>query len=211
MIKKIVHLMIALISLTAFSQDNEAFYKLNNNSQIDIIATSSGSYKVIKVEISNFSSESVNVYFPPGGIFVNLDSTEQNLVLLFNKKVLIEAGKYKEISIGTACANPKRKVPRKNRRNWKFSYDQKVGGLINYYHENRPFVEMVTGSEHHNTFDKRHNFLQMCVWIYYNADKKHILDFATRYLFDGDKNQASLYIDVFYPIAVTFINIYKSL
>ena len=62
-----------------------------------------------------------------------------------------------------------------------------------------------------STFDKRHNFLQMCVWVYYNADKKQILDFATKYLFDGNKEQATLFVDVFYPMSVTFINIYKSM
>ena len=35
----------------------------------------------------------------------------------------------------------------------------------------------MTGAEHHNTFEKRHNFLQMSVWVYYNADKKFFQDF----------------------------------
>ena len=51
----------------------------------------------------------------------------------------------------------------------------------------------------------------MCVWIYYDADKKQILDFATKYMFDGNKNQAQLFVDSFYPLAVSFINLYKSM
>jgi len=194
-----------------FAQDDKPFFNLNVDSQIDITATSEGTYKIINVEVSNFGSETVNVIFPEGGIFVNLDSTEQNLVILFYDKLSIGAGKSEEIVIGTACANPKRKIPSKRRTTWVYDYDAKVGDLIRYYHQNRGFIELMTGSEHHDSFDKRHNFLQMCVWVYYNADKNQILDFATKYLFDGDKEQAKLFIDVFYPLAVTFINIYKGL
>ena len=194
-----------------FAQDDKPFFNLNVDSQIDITATSQGTYKIINVEVSNFGSEAVNVIFPEGGVFVNLDSTEQNLVILFYDKLSIGAGKSEEIVIGTACANPKRKIPSKRRTTWVYDYDAKVGDLIRYYHQNRGFIELMTGSEHHDSFDKRHNFLQMCVWVYYNADKKQILDFATKYLFDGDKEQAKLFVDVFYPIAVTFINIYNGL
>jgi hypothetical protein len=210
-LKSIISAFIFLTTLTSYSQNSKVFYNLNNNPQIDLRATSLGSYKVINVDVSNFGSESVEIIFPVGGIFINLDSTEQNLVVLFNDKLLIDPGKNKQISIGTACANPKRKVPANKRTTWQFDYNRKVGDLINYYHDNRPIVEMLTGSEYHNTIEKRHNFLQMCVWIYYDANKKHILDFATKYIFEGNKEQAVLYIDVFYPIAVTFINIYKSL
>jgi len=204
--------LLAFLSIfNLFAQDDKPFFNLNVDSQIDITATSQGTYKIINVEVSNFGSETVNVIFPEGGIFVNLDSTEQNLVILFYDKLSIGAGKSEEIVIGTACANPKRKIPSKRRTTWVYDYDAKVGDLIRYYHQNRGFIELMTGSEHHDSFDKRHNFLQMCVWVYYNADKNQILDFATKYLFDGDKEQAKLFIDVFYPLAVTFINIYKGL
>ena len=204
--------LLAFLSIfNLFAQDDKPFFNLNVDSQIDITATSQGTYKIINVEVSNFGSETVNVIFPEGGIFVNLDSTEQNLVILFYDKLSIGAGKSEEIVIGTACANPKRKIPSKRRTTWVYDYDAKVGDLIRYYHQNRGFIELMTGSEHHDSFDKRHNFLQMCVWVYYNADKKQILDFATKYLFDGDKEQAKLFVDVFYPLAVTFINIYKGL
>ena len=204
--------LIAFLSISFLSaQENKAFFNLNVDAQIDITATSEGNYKVINVEVSNFGTKTANVVFPEGGLFVNLDSTEQNLVVLFYDKIIVEPGKSKEIVIGTACANPKRKIPSKRRTTWVYDYDAKVGDLIRYYHNNRSLIEMMTGKEHHDTFLKRHNFLQMCVWVYYDADKKQILDFATKYLFDGDKDKAQLFIDVFYPLAVTFINIYKGL
>jgi len=200
-----------MTAFSLFAQEDKSFFELNNDSQIDIRATSEGTYKTIKVEVSNFGNETVNIHFPIGGLFVNLDSTEQNLVVLFYEKLVVGAGKTNKILIGTACANPKRKVPKNNRTTWKYDYDKKLGDLITFYRENRGIVEMMTGAEHHDTFDKRHNFLQMCVWVYYNADKKQILDFSTTYLFDGNKEQASIFVDAFYPLAVTFINLYKTM
>ena len=209
--KSILTLLSIMTAFSLFAQEDKAFFELNNDSQIDIRATSTGSYKDIKVEVSNFGNETVNVHFPVGGLFVNLDSTEQNLVVLFYDKLVIGSGKTEEVLIGTACANPKRKVPKNNRITWKYDYDKKLGDLITFYHENRGMIEMMTGAKHHDTFDKRHNFLQMCVWVYYNADKKQILEFATTYLFDGNKEQASVFVDTFYPLAVTFINLYKTM
>ncbi|MDA0764047.1 MAG: hypothetical protein O3A39_06390 [Proteobacteria bacterium] len=209
--KIILTLLSVMTTLSVFSQQDKAFFELNQDSQIDITATSDGTYKTIKVKVSNFGSETMNVHFLEGGVFVNLDETEQNLVVLFYEKLVVAAGQTEEVVIATACANPKRKVPTKNRTTWKYDYDKKVGDLIRYYNENRGMVEMMTGAEHHDTFEKRHNFLQMCVWIYYNADKKQILDFATKYMFEGNREQATLFVEAFYPMAVSFINIYKSM
>ena len=202
--------LILLFSISLFSQEDLAFFDLDN-SQINIVSTSKGNYRVIEVEVSNFENKSVNIHFPPGGFFYNLDKSEQDLVVLFYDKVLVESGTKKDIVISTACANPKRRAPQNGRTTWNYGFDKKIGDLILYYHQNRAIVEMMTGEEHHNTFEKRHNFLQMCVWIYYDADKKQILDFATKYMFDGNKNQAQLFVDSFYPLAVSFINLYKNM
>ena len=144
--KLILTLLSIMTVFSLFAQEDKAFFE--HDSQIDIRATSKGTYKVINVEVSNFGSETVNVHFPAGGVFVNLDETEQNLVVLFYEKLVVAAGKTEEILIGTACANPKRKVPKNNRTTWRYDYDEKVGDLIRYYHENRGFVELMTGAEH---------------------------------------------------------------
>ena len=209
---KTLLLVFAIFSIVNLSaQEDKAFFNLNLDSQIDVRSKSSGNYKIITVEVSNFGSATMTVHFPEGGIFVNLDSTEQNLMVLFYDKLVVAPGKTEEIVIGTACINPKRKAPKKGRTTWLYDYDKKVGDLIGFYHENRGLVELATGKEHHDSFEKRHNFLQMCVWVYYDADKKQIIDFATKYLFDGNRQSAIQFVDAFYPLAVTFINIYKSM
>jgi hypothetical protein len=194
---------------TINAQTDKAFFELNFDANINVRSTSSLNYRSIKVEVENFGSEDMNIHFPPGGFFINLDSTEQNLVVLFYDIIELKSGEKKSLSIGTACANPKRKSPQKGRTTWTYDYDEKIGKLIIFYHDNRPLVEIATGAEHHETFENRHNFLQMCVWVYYNAEKKQILDFATKYLFDGDKEEAEVFVDVFFPLAVTFIDLYK--
>ena len=112
-----------------------------------------GNYRAIEVEISNFNTESVNIHFPPGGFFYNIDQTEQNLVILFYDKITIPSGSKQDIVITTACANPKRKAPQNGRTTWDYGFDKK-GDLILYYHQNRAIVELMTGAEHHDTLKK---------------------------------------------------------
>ena len=104
--------LIAFLSISFLSaQENKAFFNLNVDAQIDITATSEGNYKVINVEVSNFGTKTANVVFPEGGIFVNLDSTEQNLVVLFYDKIIVEPGKSKEIVVFKAqFATKKQKI-----------------------------------------------------------------------------------------------------
>mgnify|MGYP006133537093 FL=1 len=209
--KNILILISLISSINLFSQTEGEFYNIVDYPDVDISAISNGTYKSINVTVSNFTNESLKVSFPEGGVFINKSDQEQNLLVLFYDYLTIEANKTKIILIGTACANPKKKVPSKGRTNWTYSYDKKVGDLIRYYNNNRPFVEILTGPEYHDTQPKRHNFLQMCVWVYYNADKEQILNFATKYIFDNDKEKAREFVDVFYPLAATFINLYKGL
>lgn len=208
-IKILLSLLITLLTTNINAQIDKAFFELNLDANVDVRSTSNGSYKSIKVELENFGNEDIKVHFPPGGIFINLDSTEQNLVVLFYDVILLKAGETESLSLGTSCANPKRKIPSNGRTTWIYDYDSKIGELIMFYHENKAIVEIATGPEHHDTFEKRHNFLQMCVWVYYNAEKEQILSFATTYLFDGDKEEAKVFVDAFYPLAVTFIDLYK--
>ena len=196
-------------SFSINAQTDKAFYSLNLDDDIDIISTSGFTYRHINVEVSNFGTEDINVHFPPGGFFVNLDSNEQNLVVLFYDVLEVKAGQKESSLIGTACANPNRKPPKKGRTTWIYDYDEKLGKLIMFYHENRAIVEIATGKEHHETILKRQNFLQMCVWIYYDAEKEQILKFATTYLFNGNQESAEFFVETFYPIAVTFIDLYK--
>lgn len=209
--KKTIILICVIFSVNLFSQTEGDFYNIVDYQDVDISAISNGTFKSISVKISNFTNEALKVNFPEGGVFINKSDSEQNLIVLFYDYLSLNPNSSSEIIIGTACANPKRKVPSNGRTNWTYTFDKKVGELISFYHSNRSMVELVTGSEYHDTQNKRHNFLQMCVWVYYKADKEQILNFATKYIFDNDKQSAKEFVDLFYPLALTFINVYKSM
>ena len=120
-------LFISTFSINA--QTDKAFYSLNLDADIDIISTSDLTYRHINVEVSNFGTEDINVHFPPGGFFVNLDSNEQNLVVLFYDVLEVKAGQKESALIGTACANPNRKPPKKGRTTWIYDYDETKHGF----------------------------------------------------------------------------------
>lgn len=193
----------------SFAQNSYPFYKITDESDISISAIANGGYKYITVNITNNTNEEILVKFPSGGFFNNSISSEQDLVNLFKKTLEVPSNGASSITLSTACANPKKAAPRTGRTNWSFGFDQKIGILLENYHSNRSMVELMTGAENHSTSQKRHNFLQMFVWVYYNADKKSILNFATKYIFDGDRRAAEIYVDIYYPIAKLFIDNYK--
>lgn len=64
-------ILLFLITISIFTnsnaQDSKAFFELNVDSDIDITATSNGSYRTIDVTISNFSKSSKIIDFPLGG------------------------------------------------------------------------------------------------------------------------------------------------
>jgi len=204
------NLVILIIILSTFNlQSQEVFPFFSDSDDIEVLLRNSGTYKSMEVQVENTSSNELKVVFPEGGVFINSSTSQQDLVVLFYDEFNLSPGESKMRSVYTACMDPAKSSPSGNTR-WSLGYDKKVGDLIRGYHSNRPIVEMMTGSEHHDTFEERHNFLQMTVWVYYNADKRHILNFATRYVFDGNAEEAQEFVDVFYPMAVIFINLYKT-
>tara|TARA_B100001758_G_C18119344_1_gene457876 strand:- start:45 stop:680 length:636 start_codon:yes stop_codon:yes gene_type:complete len=192
-----------------FSQESYNFYNLSDEPKIVINSIANVGYKNITVSIINNSNRKISINFPPGGFFNNEVDSEQDLVNLFRKKLDVSANETGTITLSTACANPKKAAPAIGRINWSYSFDHKIGILLENYHANKSIVELMTGPQNHSTSQKRHHFLQMFVWVYYNADKKHILNFATKYIFDGNKKSAEIFVDIYYPIAKLFIENYK--
>ena len=193
------------------AQIDLAFFELDNSLNIDVTAKSNGTFKSINFTISNLSNQESIIHFPLGGLFINREESEQNLVVVDYDKITVPANTVKTIEIEVACANADKKAPRKNRTTWDYDYDSKLRELLLFYYENRTLIEYMTGSHNHDTQIKRHNFLQMCVWVYYGDDKQHITSFATTYIFDGDKDAAETFVDVFYPMVSIFLELYKNI
>jgi hypothetical protein len=193
-----------------FSQSSKYIYNIDNNSEINVGCKSSSSYKSIRVDIQNRANRSYDFEIPCGTYFENGRSNEQNLVVLFSETVYIEDGQKRSVEVTTACMNADKASP-SSHSNWRIKNDKALGDLIRFYHENRSIVAIMTGDEFHSTRSKQADFLQMSVWAYFNADKKHILNFATKYMFEGDKEQAELFVDTTLPLIQIFTAYYKTL
>ena len=195
----------------ASAQIELAFFELDNSVDIDVIAKSNGTFKSINITVSNSSNQESIIHFPLGGVFINSEESEQSLVVVSDDKITVPANIVKTIEIEVACADADKKAPRKNRTTWDYGYDPKLEELLLFYYDNTTLIEYMTGVNNHDTKIKRHNFLQMCVWVYYGDDKQHITSFATTYIFDGDKDAAETFVDVFYPMVSIFLELYKNI
>tara|TARA_B100002052_G_C15834515_1_gene577066 strand:+ start:136 stop:786 length:651 start_codon:yes stop_codon:yes gene_type:complete len=201
-------IVIYLFSLSLFSQEDLPFFYLDE-SNVSIYSENKGKFKEMHVSLKNDSDKSVVVHFPNGGVFVNGNDAQQDLVVVISDNIKLAPGKSSDIKIYTVCASPGKQAPNYGNDSWTYSFDERIEPLLTFYSENRSVVELATGSEFHDTFEKRHNFLQMCVWVFYDAKEKDVLNFATKNLFNNNKERAQDYFDIFYPAAVTFIKLYK--
>ncbi len=199
---------VIFFSFCSISQEDYAFFYLDE-SNVSIYSENKGNFKEMFVTLNNASDENVNIIFPPGGVFLNSNEDEQDLVIIIGDKINLDGNESDKIKIYTVCASPGKKSPSYGNDSWDYSWDERIAHLLNFYNSNRSMVELATGAEFHETFEKRHNFLQMCVWVFYDAKKSDVLNFATRNIFEGDKEKANSYFDLFYPTAVTFVTLYK--
>ena len=181
-------------------------YSLNENADISVLSVSS--YRKVNISLKNKTYSNFSVDVPCGTVFENSISGEQNLVVLFQETVYLDSKERKSREIITACMDASKRAPTNHSR-WTIDNDKALGDLIRFYHNNVSIVSMMTGAEHHSTKAKKAAFLQMSVWAYFDADKKHILSFATKYMFNGNKEEAELFVDATLPLIKIFTNYYK--
>ena len=199
-----------ILSIISFSQTSKYVYDINDDSDIKVTCQSINSYKSIRVDFQNRSSQNYNIEIPCGTYFENGRTNEQNLVVLFKENTELDSRQRQSVELITACMDAGKASP-SSHSNWDIKNDRALGDLIRFYHTNKSIVSMMTGPEFHSTKQKQIDFLQMSVWAYFNADKKHILNFATKYMFEGNKEQAEFFVDTTLPLIQIFNTYYKSL
>lgn len=177
---------------------------------IDLQPVSLGTYRSIEVAVANTSSSTKTVTFPYGAFFNAESDRYQDLAVVFPDQVTVGPGEVKTINVKTTCMHAGRGVAGVGYVAWTPDRDAALGDVLRFYDLNRPSIEAATGPENHDTVEKRHNFLQLLVWTYYRADKKHMKRFAKQYMFDGDEAAADEFIETFYPLAKMAIDLYKA-
>jgi hypothetical protein len=175
-----------------------------------VMPVSIGTYRSIQVQVSNHSSSSIEVSFPYGAYFQSQQEGYQDLAVVFESELTVRSGDTASVNLKTTCMDASKGVAPNGYPDWTPSQDAALGNVLRFYHVNRPLVEQVTGPEHHDTEEDRHNFLQLLVWTYYDGDEAHMKQFATRYIFDGDSEAANNYVDTVYPLVKTVLDLYKA-
>ena len=209
--KKLIFSIIFFLGMAypSLSQDEIWFGDQDTDINVDIVAN--GTFKTVGVKVDNYTGNNYKVWFPAGSMLINASNDEQNLVVLFNDYINLSPNKMGDnCNIRVGCANADKKVPKRGRKNWEITYDEKLADLLNYYYQNKELIATWTNPKHHDTIDDQHAFLQMCVWIYTGAEKKTITQFVSKYMFDGDYQAAEEYVKYMYPVIVNFINLYKN-
>ncbi len=206
----LVGLAAALSAPGSARAENLPVYEIAGSGSATAEVVSIGSYRSIEIRVTNNASTARTISFPYGSHFKSADQSYQDLAVVFPENIDVAAGKSATVRLKTTCMDASKGVAPAGYKSWTPKLDAALGDLLRFYDVSRPMVEAVTGPEHHNTPEKRHNFLQLLVWTYYGADKGHMTSFATTYMFDGDRAAASRFVDSVYPLAKMTLDAYKA-
>ena len=202
-------LSILMLVSSAISQETIELYNVDNYGNINTDVRGLNTYRKIKVTLSNNSSSDKKINIACGTFFENGHTNEQSLVVLFKDRVYLDGNDRESVELTTACMDASKASP-SGHSNWTIKNDKGLGDLIRFYHENRPMIALMTSSDQHSTKEKQINFLQMAVWAYYDCEEDKIVNFATEYMFDGDRQAAQEFVDLTLPMIKIFTDLYKS-
>lgn len=199
-----------LLTLThlSFSQRSMYIYDIDEDDNLFVDINSNNGYKSIELTLENKTNQELTLKIPCGTFFETDKPNEQNLVVLFEETIYFDRNNRKSIRLITACMDADKASP-SSHTNWEIKNDPALGNLISFYHANKSLVSMMTGPKYHETEKQQTEFLQMSVWAYFDAERKHILNFATKYMFDGNREDATIFVDTTLPIIQLFTNYYK--
>ena len=174
--------------------------------------------KSVEVMIRNRSGSEKTIELTADQWFQSQDgsTTYQDLAIVFPVEVTVPGGQTKRVIVKTACKQAQRgaapvghplKLGKTNRE------DRNFGNLIVAYHAPgfHETVVTMTGSQYHDTEEKKRNFLQLTTWIYYESEKRHMVQFAAQHMFGGDERAARNFVDTFYGPAKKAIQMYKAM
>lgn len=194
---------------SSMSQETIKLYNVNSESNFNSKVKGLNTYRKISVELRNNGSSEKKISIPCGTYFENGNSNEQSLVVLFEETFTIDAGSVRNVELITACMDASKASP-SGHTNWTIENDKGLGDLIRFYHFNRPTIALMTNPEYHSTEEKQQSFLQMAVWAYYDCDEDKIVDFATKYMFEGERELAQEFVSNTLPLIEVFTVFYKN-
>lgn len=208
-IRVISVLALVMFLSSAISQETVELFNVDNFSNINADVRGLNTYRKIKVNLSNTGSSDKKINISCGTFFENGNTNEQSLVVLFKDRTYLDGNERSSVELTTACMDASKASP-SGHSNWTIENDKGLGDLIRFYHSNRSMIAMMTSSDQHSTREKQINFLQMAVWAYYDCEESKIVDFSTKYMFDGNRQDAQDFVDITLPMIKIFTELYKS-
>jgi hypothetical protein len=183
--------------------------KISTVAGLHLEASSSGRYNAIALVLRNTSGTSHSVAINLGAYFRASNTSYQNLAALESRTVRVAAGAEARVTLATACMDPARGVAPSQYTGWSATRDPGLGLLLKFLDTGAAMLRPFVNPEFFSTPEKRTNFKQAVVWVYYDASKDRMTSFASAHMFGGDRARAAKFIDAVYPAAKTTIQIYK--
>lgn len=180
-------------------------YELVKSGKFKAGIVSNGTYQSIRVGLQNLTDDKYKVKLPFGTVVRSGDKRYQSLALVVTASISVGAKKQGYVDIKTACMHPHRGVAPKGFAKWTVGVEPGLRQLLEMFYQ---YLESLGGPEFLGNEKERHNFLQACVWMYYDTSKRMMLVFAKKYMF-GKPEEAQLFVDEMYPMAESFLAMYK--
>ena len=190
-----------------------ALHKLGAKVKVSVSVVTS--FREVDVTIENKSSAARTISINGSHWFKSPDSKVQDLAVVFPVQVTVGAKKTRVVRVKTACRQADRASPSTGlamKLGKTRSLHLKFGGLIAGYHHAllHQMIATATGSEHHDTTDKKQHFLQLMTWIYFRSTQKHMVQFAQKHIFKGDQKRSKAFVEKLHPLAKKAIDLYKA-
>ena len=189
----------------AQTEKTGTIYELVKGGQFKAGVVSNGTYQSIRVGLQNMTDDSYKVELPYGTVVRSGDERYQSLAMVVTASIAVGPKKKGFVDIQTACMHPHRAVAPKGFANWTVGVEPGLRSLLEMFYQ---YVESLGGPEFLGNEKERHNFLQACVWMYYDTSKPMMLGFARKYMFEKPED-ASLFVEEMYPMAESFLSMYK--
>jgi polyhydroxyalkanoate synthesis regulator phasin len=166
---------------------------------IQVSANGLGTFRKIQVDIQNKSETNINLILPAGIYFKNPDHKSQSLITGRKEGlVLLTKDEKIQVEIPSYCTNVNQSIP-SNQPNWEYieNYDGGLDEVIEFYgsHEKEINRWLIKKNVKFSKEENRLLFFQTVIWFHEGGQHAAILNMLKNEVFNGDLNQAKLWLD----------------
>lgn len=155
-------------------------------------------YTKMELRLFNKSSFDLKIIIPAGTFFDNPVNLSQDLILLENYSVDLNAGMKQSIEVSTACTNANWSVPGSD-ENWPMvSAPKNLGLALDFYGKHESSLNSYLAKknpEKLGTEEGRKRFKQVVIWYYMGNDYASIKNMLVENVFHNDVASAEKFLN----------------